>query len=135
MMHELSEVILGIGVDLVDARRISRLIHRFGCRFLGRYFTPDEIRFCMGRCKAIESFSTTFAVKEATFKAFSIKGKGLMLRSVEVCHFENGKPFVKLDDVALSIALSEFSVDSFKIEISVSDEIPYACAFAVVHSG
>lgn len=124
-------MITGIGVDLVDIRRIDRMIMRFGDQFLDRYFTPDEKNFCFLRSRSPESFAKMFAIKEATFKAISLKNRSIFLKDIEVLHDDSGKPSVVLHGEALS-QTKLISGKSVSIEVSVTDEIPYCCAFVVI---
>ena len=62
-------MILGIGSDIVDSRRIARLLDRFGDRFLARVFTEEERRRSEGRMRRAESYAKRFAAKEACAKA------------------------------------------------------------------
>jgi holo-[acyl-carrier protein] synthase len=67
-------VILGIGSDLIDVRRIERTIERHGERFLGRIFTATERAKAAGRARQAETYAKRFAAKEACAKAL---GTGL----------------------------------------------------------
>ncbi len=63
-------MVLGVGTDLIETKRIEESIDRFGERFLERVFTPGEIAYCMRKKKnAAESFAARFAAKEAGAKA------------------------------------------------------------------
>ena len=86
-------MVLGIGMDIVDAGRIERAALRMGERFLTRIFTPTEKTYCFGKASPWNSLAARFAAKEAAFKAF---GKGWPdcggFLSVEVRVGENGRP-------------------------------------------
>ena len=62
-------MIIGIGSDLIDARRIGKTIERHGERFLARIFTATEREKAEGRAKAVETYAKRFAAKEACAKA------------------------------------------------------------------
>ena len=62
-------MILGIGIDVVDSVRISRVLDRYGRRFAKRVFTEKEQEYCSQKHNPIESYAARFAVKEAAFKA------------------------------------------------------------------
>lgn len=122
-------MIIGTGVDILDIRRIEGIIFRQGQRFIQKIYTLQEQNFCRRRLRKTESFAKIFAVKEAVIKAIS-DVSGIFWKDIEVFHDINGKPFVKLRNAALS----KFKNQSFSIEISVSDEPPYVCAFAIIET-
>ena len=62
-------MILGLGSDMVDVRRIARSIERYGERFLGRIFTPAERAKAENRANTVETYAKRFAAKEACSKA------------------------------------------------------------------
>lgn len=124
-------MIAGTGVDLLDIRRIEGISSRQSDRFFNRIFTKTEQDFCNKRLRKIESFAKMFAIKEAVIKAISVTS-GIKWHDIEISHNENGKPVVNLKNKALSNLLYKIHNKSFVIEVSVSDEIPYVCAFVVI---
>ena len=89
-------MILGIGVDLVDVRRIEGIIFRWQERFLKRIFTDTEIHYCNNKKNPAQRFATRYAAKEAFFKAMYPKGmEGISLRQIEIAQKE-GRPYVHL---------------------------------------
>lgn len=126
-------MIAGIGVDLLDIRRLEKVILRQGDRFLKKIYTEQEREFCEKRIKSIESFAKIFSIKEAIIKAIS-NVSGVFWHDIEVFHNENGKPFVRLKNSALKNLLIKIKDKSFAVEVSVSDEIPYVCAFAIIET-
>ncbi len=126
-------MIVGIGVDILDIRRIEGIIERQGDRFIRKIFTDSEIKFCYSRLRVHESFSKIFAIKEAVIKAIS-SVSGLKWHDIEVFHDKNGKPCVRLYNIAIDNLLKRINGKSFVIEVSVSDEIPYVCAFVVIET-
>ena len=63
--------VIGIGTDITECLRIARMIERHGELFLGRVYTPEEIRYCQSRKQAIQHFAGRWAAKEAVLKAFN----------------------------------------------------------------
>lgn len=89
-------MIIGMGVDLVDVRRIEAVIFRWQDRFLRRIFTENEIRYCNNRKNPAQRFATRYAAKEAFIKAMYPKhAEGISMRDVEVDQVE-GRPLVRL---------------------------------------
>ncbi|MBI4366993.1 MAG: holo-ACP synthase [Deltaproteobacteria bacterium] len=78
-------MILGIGIDIVDVRRIEGIIFRWQERFLRRIFTDREIKYCNNKKNPAQRFATRFAAKEAFVKALYPKGQeGINFRDIEI---------------------------------------------------
>ena len=123
-------MIYGIGVDLVSVSRIERVIRRWGDRFVGRVFTPDEIEFCFNRVSPFHAFALRFAAKEAFSKALGLgMRKGIQWRDIEVFNYPEGKPGLKLHGISLQICRKE-GLDG--IHLSLSDEGENGVAMVVL---
>lgn len=89
-------MIFGIGVDLVDVRRMEGIIFRWQERFLRRIFTEKEIHYCNNKKNPAQRFATRYAGKEAFIKAMYPKGQeGVSMRDIEIGEKEN-RPVVHL---------------------------------------
>ena len=124
-------MIIGIGVDILDIKRIERLYHKFGDKFTTKIFTKQEIEFCKKRTRYLESLAKMFSIKEAVIKAIS-DVSGVFWHDIEVFHDKNGKPFIGLSGKALDNVKIKTQGNDFNFEVSVSDEIPLVCAFAIL---
>ena len=62
-------MIIGIGIDIIEVERIKQAIDRHGARFADRIFTPAEQEYCAGKKNNFESLAARFSIKEAAFKA------------------------------------------------------------------
>jgi holo-[acyl-carrier protein] synthase len=127
----LADMILGIGVDLVDSRRIEKAIDDLGQKFLDRVFTQEEQAFCQNRTKFIQSFSKVFAAKEAVLKAIS-HTQGIHWQHIQIKHLPSGKPYVELTEKALVNYQELVGVGGGHIHLSITDDPPYAQAFVVI---
>jgi holo-[acyl-carrier protein] synthase len=99
-------MIVGIGIDLVEVRRIRAALEnpRTGARFRARVFTSEEISYCSRRRNGHESFAARFAAKEATMKALGHGfGQGIGWREIEVVRGD-GPPTVRLSGAAQKYA-------------------------------
>ena len=86
-------MILGVGSDLIDIRRIEQAIERFGDRFLHRVFTDGEIRYCESKANRFERYAARFAAKEAGMKALGTGWNfGVRWRDLEVSRKPGGRP-------------------------------------------
>lgn len=87
--------IIGIGTDITECLRIARMIERHGELFLGRVFTPQEIRYCQSRKQSTQHFSARWAAKEAVLKALGTGWvRGISWRDIEIRTLDGGKPVV-----------------------------------------
>jgi holo-[acyl-carrier-protein] synthase len=122
-------MILGAGIDILDTRRIERLIVKFGSQFERKIFTDAELEFCRRREKSVESLAKMFSIKEAVIKAISDVA-GVRWRDIEIFHNDLGKPVIELSGQALAKTLEKSR--HFQIEASTSDEPPFVAAFVII---
>ena len=98
-------MIVGLGVDITEIRRIESVIQRRGQAFLQRVFTPSEIAYCQKHRNAAERFAGRFAAKEAAMKALGTGwSHGVRWVDIEVVREPSGKPTLKLSDATRAIA-------------------------------
>jgi holo-[acyl-carrier protein] synthase len=128
-------VILGIGTDLVDVRRIERTIARHGARFLHRIFTQAERDLAERRAvNRAATYAKRFAAKEACAKALGTGFRdGIFFRDLGVENLPSGKPTMRLTGAALcrlqAIVPAGFAA---QIDVAITDEFPLAQAFVVI---
>jgi holo-[acyl-carrier protein] synthase len=127
-------VILGIGSDIIDIRRIERTLERFGERFVERVFTETERRKSDGRANRAASYAKRFAAKEACSKALGTGFRdGVFWRDMGVINLSSGKPTMKLTGGALE-RLAAITPEGMQaqIDISLTDDIPQAQAIVII---
>ncbi len=125
-------MILGNGIDIIDIRRIKRVIDIYGNRFKKRCFLDSEINKSESREKKIESYAKRYAAKEACAKALGTGlAKGVFWKDIEVVNDSYGKPFIKLHNNAIKI-LSINNQKQVKIDVSLSDEKEFAIASVII---
>ena len=127
-------MILGIGNDLVDCRRIEKALKKFDARFVGRVFTPQEQLRMGQRIDQAAGYAKLFAMKEAILKALGTGlAGGIGWHNVEIFREPNQAPRAELSGAAIEL-LKERTPEGFTahVHISVSDEWPYAQAFAII---
>ena len=94
-------MIQGIGIDLVENKRIEKIISKWGEKFLQRVFSEGEINYCGRHIQASLHYGARFAAKEAFLKALGIGlGRGVKLLEIEVVHDDQGKPDLFLHGAA-----------------------------------
>ena len=127
-------MILGLGSDLVDIRRIEKVLARHGDRFIQRIFTPVEVAKAERRATRIDTYAKRFAAKEACAKALGTGfRKGVFFRDMGVVNLPSGRPTMKLTGGALK-RLNEITPAGYeaRIDISLTDEYPLAQAIVII---
>ena len=127
-------MILGIGSDLVDTRRIEKTLARFGDRFLDRCFTPVERQRSDRRADRVGSYAKRFAAKEACSKALGTGfRRGVFWRDMGVINLRGGKPTMALTGGAAA-RLAEITPAGMRpqIDVSLTDEYPIAQAIVII---
>jgi len=127
-------VIIGIGVDLLDIRRLERLVNRFGDQFINRIFTQEECRYASTSPHPIRAYANRFAAKEAAVKALGTgMNDGIGWHDVEILRALSGAPSLvfhnKANDKLMSLIPSGYTAKS---HVTFSDEPPYSTAFVVL---
>ena len=129
-------MILGVGSDLIDVRRIERTIERHGDRFLARIFTATERAKADGRARRAETYAKRFAAKEACAKALGTGLRaGVFWRDMGVVNLRSGQPTLALTGgAAKRLAAITPAGLSPRIHLSLTDDHPYAQAFVVIEA-
>lgn len=127
-------MILGMGSDLCDIRRIERVLERHGERFLDRCFTPVERSKSDRRAQRAASYAKRFAAKEACAKALGTGlSRGVFWRDMGVVNLPGGKPTLVLTNGAAR-RLAELTPAGMEavIHLTITDEYPIAMAHVVI---
>ncbi len=127
-------MMIGLGSDLIDIRRIEKTIDRFGDRFLRRIFTDTERAKSEGRAERAASYAKRFAAKEACSKALGTGfRRGVFWRDMGVVNLASGRPTMRLTGGAAK-RLAELTPAgmSARIDISLTDEPPIAQAIVTI---
>ena len=126
-------MIIGIGIDIVDNKRIANIINIFGSKFKKKCFSKDEIIISENRFNKINSFSKRYAAKEACAKALGTGiSKGVFWKDIEVKNNIDGQPYIILHNKALKI-VENISNNNYKIKLSLSDEKDYSIANVIIY--
>ncbi|HEX3440956.1 MAG TPA: holo-ACP synthase, partial [Pseudolabrys sp.] len=127
-------MILGIGSDLCDARRIAAVLERHGERFLDRIFTPAERAKAERRANRVETYAKRFAAKEACAKALGTGfRRGVFWRDMGVVNLPSGRQTMSLTGGALARlkAITPAGCEAV-IDVSLTDEGPTAQAIVII---
>jgi holo-[acyl-carrier protein] synthase len=129
-------MIIGVGSDLCDIRRVEETLERYGERFIARCFTEIERRKSEGRKDRAASYAKRFAAKEACAKALGTGlRRGVFWRDMGVVNLPSGQPTMRLTGGA-STRLSAITPAGWVpfIHLTITDEHPLAQAFVVIEA-
>jgi holo-[acyl-carrier protein] synthase len=127
-------MILGIGSDVIDIRRVERTLERYGRRFVDRIFTEIEQRKSDGRRNRAASYAKRFAAKEACSKALGTGFRnGVFWRDLGVVNLPSGKPTLALTGGAAQ-RLAEMTPPGMRpqIDLTITDDFPQAQAIVII---
>jgi holo-[acyl-carrier protein] synthase len=129
-------MIIGIGNDIIDIRRIEKSLERFGNRFVQRVFTDVEQRKSDKRAQRAASYAKRFAAKEACSKALGTGlSQGVFWRDMGVVNLPSGAPTLNLSNGAAE-RLSKLVPEGKqgRIHLTMTDEYPYAQAIVMIEA-
>ena len=127
-------MILGLGNDVIDIRRVERTIDRYGERFLSRIFTETERKKSDARATRAASYAKRFAAKEACAKALGTGFRqGVFWRDMGVVNLPSGRPTLQLTGGAAR-ALARITPEGHevRIDLSITDDFPTAQAIVII---
>ncbi len=127
-------MILGVGTDLIDIRRVERTLARFGRRFIERVFTPVEQARAERRIDRAAAYAKRYAAKEACAKALGTGFRqGVYWRDIGVVNRPSGQPTLELTGGAAArlAALTPAGMRA-RIDLSLTDEPPFGHAIVII---
>ena len=125
--------ILGIGVDIIENKRIKKFIK--DTKFKNRIYSEHEIKYSLVLKNNISYFSKRFAAKEAFAKALGTGFRAnLNFKDIEIFNDKMGKPYYLKTKKISKIVKKIFKVKKFNCFLSISDEKDYSTAFAIIQS-
>jgi holo-[acyl-carrier protein] synthase len=127
-------MILGLGNDIIDIRRVEKTIERYGERFLQRVFTDTERRKSDARALRAASYAKRFAAKEACAKALGTGFRhGVFWRDMGVVNLPSGRPTLELTGGA-ALILEQLTPEGHevRIDLTITDDFPTAQAIVII---
>ena len=127
-------MILGVGTDLIDIRRIERTLERFGGRFVARVFTAAEQARAERRIDRAAAYAKRYAAKEACAKALGTGFRqGVYWRDIGVDNRPSGQPLLRLTGGAAArlAALTPAGMTA-RVDLSLADEPPFGQATVII---
>ena len=129
-------MIIGIGTDILEIKRIDKILKKHDKKFIERIYGSNEISIIKNKKNNLKHYlSKRFAAKEAIWKALNSKrGNGLIFKEIEILNDENGKPYIFFSGKTNKYVKEkerELS-GTLKFDVSLSDEQQYVIAFVVI---
>jgi len=125
-------MIIGIGTDIIDIRRIENTIQKYGEKFKKRCFSINEIKRSENQFNTVNSYAKRYAAKEACSKALGTGlARGIFWKDIEVKNNKYGKPLIIFHNKALN-RINKMTNKDYRIEVSLSDEKNYAIANVII---
>jgi holo-[acyl-carrier protein] synthase len=122
-------MVLGIGVDIIEIKRIREIIERYGRRFVDKVFTPVEVAYCESKKIPFQHYAARFAAKEAVAKAISTGWRGdFRWKDVEVSNDDLGQPSITLYGRLAA------HIDRRRIYLSLSHSDNSVIAFVIIEA-
>jgi len=125
--------IFGIGTDIVNIKRMEKLLRRNGDAFKKKIFSKNEIIYCEKKKNPYPFYAKRFAAKEALSKALGTGiRKGINFKNIEISNNKFGKPSIKLSGSTASFLKKKIKAKKYSIYLSLSDDEPWAQATAII---
>ena len=125
--------ILGIGVDIVENKRIKSLINKKN--FILRTFSKNEVNFSKKILNKTNYFSKRFAAKEAFAKSIGTGFRNnLNFKDIEIFNDKNGKPFYHVSKKVDTVVRKRYKTKKYNLFLSISDEKDYSIAFTIIQN-
>ena len=125
-------MIIGIGIDIIEVKRLAEGIERHADRFTKRLFTDLEIGYCSTKANPAMHYAGRFAAKEAAFKAMGRGwGGGVSWKDVEIYNESSGAPFLNFYGKALELVREKNMV---RAHVSISHIADHATAVVVIEA-
>lgn len=129
-------MIIGIGSDIIDIRRIEKTLEKHGQRFIDRIYTETEKQKSDKRAQRVPSYAKRFAAKEACSKALGTGlSNGVFWRDMGVVNLPSGKPTMQLTNgAAVQLARMVPPGKTAIVHLTMTDEYPYAQAYVIIEA-
>ena len=125
--------IFGIGTDIVNIKRMDRVLKKQGMRFKNKIFSKKEISYCENKKNPSSFYAKRFAAKEAFSKALGTGiRKGINLKDIKIFNNRYGKPYILLNKTLSNYLKNKVKNDNYNIYLSLSDDKPWAQATVII---
>ena len=125
--------IFGIGIDIVNIKRIDHSLKKYGVRFKNKIFSKSEISYCEKKKNSSAFYAKRFAAKEASSKALGTGiRKEINFKNIEISNNIHGKPSILLKGKIANFLKKKIKSRKYDIHLSLSDDKPWAQATVII---
>ena len=125
--------IFGIGTDIINIKRMERLLKGNNSNFKNKIFSKKEIVYCEKKRNPFPFYAKRFAAKEALSKALgTVIRKGINFKNIEISNDNLGKPSIKLRGSTAIFLKKKIKTKKYSIYLSLSDDEPWAQATVII---
>ena len=125
--------IFGLGTDIVNIKRLERILKKKRNTFKSRVFSKNEILYCDKKKNPFPFYAKRYAAKEALSKALGTGiRKGINFKDIEISNNNFGKPYIKLRGSTANFLKKKIKAKKYSIYLSLSDDIPWAQATVII---
>ena len=127
--------IFGIGTDIVNIKRIEKILKNKKSTFKKKIFTENEILYCNNKRNPYPFYAKRFAAKEALSKALGTGiNKDISFKNIQVSNDKKGKPYILLKGKTETFLKKKIKSKNYSIHLSLSDDTPWAQATVIISS-
>ncbi len=127
--------IFGIGTDIVNIKRIEKILKNKKSTFKKKIFTENEILYCTNKRNPYPYYAKRFAAKEALSKALGTGiNKDISFKNIQVSNDKKGKPYILLKGKTETFLKKKIKSKNYSIHLSLSDDTPWAQATVIISS-
>ena len=127
--------IFGIGTDIVNIKRIEKILKNKKSTFKKKIFTKNEILYCNNKRNPYPFYAKRFAAKEALSKALGTGiNKDISFKNIQVSNDKKGKPYILLKGKTETFLKKKIKSKNYSIHLSLSDDTPWAQATVIISS-
>ena len=125
--------IFGLGTDIVNIKRLEKILKKKNNAFKSRIFSKNEIIYCDKKNNPFPFYAKRYAAKEALSKALGTGiRKGINFKDIEVSNNNHGKPYIKLKGETAAFLKRKIKTNRYSIYLSLSDDLPWAQATVII---
>jgi len=125
--------IFGLGTDIVNIKRMEKILKKNNNTFKSRVFSKKEMLYCDKKNKPASFYAKRYAAKEALSKALGTGiRKGINFRDIEISNNNFGKPSIKLKGETEKFLKKRIKPKKYSIYLSLSDDLPWAQATVII---
>ena len=125
--------IFGLGTDIVNVKRLEKILKKRNSAFKTRIFSKNEILYCDKKNNPYSFYAKRYAAKEAFSKALGTGiRKGVNFKDIEISNNINGKPYIKLKGENANFLKTKIKKKRYSIYLSLSDDLPWAQATVII---